>query len=195
MNLKGLKEAFFYYTCVVKLFGNIRSKTGRFITNRKEKKLNRKRAVVNMDNAKSAGVLFDATDQKQYNTALEFIKFLESKGIKTQGLGIVNSKELMDFHTEKKGIALFTQKELSYFFKPKNEDANQFLNQEFDLLIDLTLDYYLPIQYTVALSKAKFKVGRFLEENSYYDLMIDISKNKTVSFLIEQMKHYLSIIK
>jgi hypothetical protein len=44
------------------------------------------------------------------------------------------------------------------------------------------------------MSEAKFKVGRFSENNqSFYDLMLDV-KNKSLAYYIEQLTIYLTNI-
>lgn len=42
-------------------------------------------------------------------------------------------------------------------------------------------------------SKAKFKVGKYEEDLSIYDMMIDVKKD-TLSALVTEVKHYLNLI-
>jgi len=48
-------------------------------------------------------------------------------------------------------------------------------------------------QYLAGGSKAKFKVGKYEEDLSIYDMMIDVKKD-TLSALVTEVKHYLNLI-
>ena len=44
------------------------------------------------------------------------------------------------------------------------------------------------------MSKAQFKIGRFADENlPFYDMMVDV-KGKSLSYFIEQVTTYLTLI-
>ena len=52
---------------------------------------------------------------------------------------------------------------------------------------------FFPLNYIVKISPSAYKIGRF-RESEQYDLMIDIKENKTLPYLISQIRHYLSIL-
>lgn len=170
---------------------NIKLSIGINILRSKLKKLKRERGVFNFDNAKTVGLVFNATKQESFDIANEFVKFLELKTITVKTLGFVDSKEVLEFYRETVNTKYFSKKNLNWFGKPKNENVDKFINQNFDILIDLSLIDEYPIVYISALSKAKFKVGRLTGKEEYLDFMIDISKKPEYKYLIEQIKHYL----
>jgi hypothetical protein len=174
------------------LIAKIKTNIGRRILNAKLKKLNRKRAVFNFDNAKNTGIIFNATSEESYTITKEFVKFLETKGLKVERLGFVDNKELRDFYKQTNTAKYFSKKNLNWFGKPKNQYVDEFIEKDFDILIDLSLIDEYPIIYISSLSKAKFKVGRFSGKAEFLDFMIDISENPTHEFLISQIKRYLS---
>jgi hypothetical protein len=51
----------------------------------------------------------------------------------------------------------------------------------------------VPVKYLAGGSKAKFKVGKYEQDMSIYDMMIDVKKD-TLSALIAEVKHYLNLI-
>lgn len=173
---------------------DIKLKIGLKILHSKMNKLQRKRGIFNFDNAKSAGIVFNASSQDSYDVANKFLKFLEEKKITVKSIGFVNSKEVRDFYRETVNTSFFSRKNINWYGKPKNENVEKFINNDFDILLDLSLTDEYPILYISALSKAKFKVGRLTGKVEYLDFMIDISKNPDYYFLIEQIKHYLSIL-
>jgi len=176
------------------LISDIKLKIGNKILHSKVKKLKRQRGVFNLNNTKTAGIIFNATKQESFDIANDFVKFLEHKNITVKSLGFVDSKEVRDFYRETVNSKYFSKKNLNWYGKPKNENVEKFITQEFDLLLDLSLIDEYPIIYISALSKAKFKVGRLSGKEEYLDFMIDISKNPKYDYLIKQIKHYLSIL-
>ncbi len=128
--------------------------------------------------AKSIGVLFNATHQVSFDIVKEMAKNLSDRKKKIEVLGYVDSKNLIDHYLYRKGFDFFTQKQLNWYYKPVEETVNSFIEKKFDILINLSLDEPYPIQYIVALSKAKFKTGKYSDGNEYLDLMIDMEKEK-----------------
>lgn len=159
------------------------------------KSFSRKKGTYNLDNAKLIGVVFNATDQKTYEIARSFIKYIMAGKIKVEAVGYINSAEVLDFYSYQTGVTFFSKKNLNWFKKPKGTQVNEFIEKEFDMLIDLTINSDFPLRYISTLSKAKFKIGRLVQNQEHLDFMIDTSKNNTSIFLVEQINYYLSLIK
>ena len=61
----------------------------------------------------------------------------------------------------------------------------EFADEPFDMLIDLSMEVIFPLQYVLAKSTAKFKVGRQNDSSEdYYDLMINLDETHDVNDLI-----------
>jgi hypothetical protein len=173
------------------MFKSLKYKYGQIVLSRKKKKIKRERGIYNFDTAKTCGIIFNASSQETYDKAKQFIDFLKTKNINVVAIGFVDSKEVKDFYRETIHFKFFSRKNINWYGKPKNENVDDFINKKFDLLIDLSLENDFPLEYIAAMSMAKFKVGRFTSDQGDYDFMIDINKNKTHDFLIEQIRHYL----
>jgi hypothetical protein len=65
------------------------------------------------------------------------------------------------------------------------------MQQEFDILIDLSIRKALAIQYILIHSAAKFKVGWRSDDPNLYDLEIDVTANPKCRYLMENSIHYL----
>lgn len=157
--------------------------------------MKRKRSASNFEVAHSIGIIFNATNQASFEKASAFAQTIIAKNIQVLNIGFVDNKEQLSFFTDKKGTKFFSRKNLNWWGKPKNPSVDYFIEKPFDILIDLSLIESYPIQYIVGLSQAKMKVGKFLDKNSYYDLMIDIKKEPTLDNLIKQVGVYLSMFK
>ncbi len=200
------------------------------VLNKKLRNIKREVKVCNISNARHVGIIYNATEFVSFEIIKDFAKDLAQQKINLSILGYVDSKKLIDHYLYRKGFDFFSRNDLNWFYKPKSEIIDTFIEQPFDILINLSLEHYYPIQYIVALSKAGFKVGRYSPDESYLDMMIDIEKEKQqmkqlhdeiekdkkskakpadieqdiekktqtelqLSFLINQLMHYLTIIK
>jgi len=178
----------------VGLLNNIREKLGYKLLNKKLKRKKRKVVVTNLDDAQTVGVIFNATNQDSYDRAYRFSTFLMSKDIKVFAMGYVDDMHMLKYFAEKKSFKFFSRNNFNWYGKPKNPSIDFFIEKKFDILIDLSLDTFFPVNYIVASSEAFLKVGRMVDDCSYYDIMFDIKKEPTLDHLINQIELYLSIL-
>lgn len=176
------------------MFSNIRHWIGRLVLQKSLKNQQRTKKVFNLTTARRIGIIFNGTREDHFDQVMEFHKFLKLKGINTHVLGYVDAKDVPDKYLFKKDFYFLLKKHLNWYYKPVSEEAEKFLQGNFDILIDLNLDENFPCQFIAAISSAHFKVGRFTDSESFYDLMINISKVKKIEYFIEQTKHYLELI-
>ena len=164
---------------------------------KKEKEVNRTPEVINYADAKSIGLLYHVKDADHFHFVKDYLKHLKDYvGIKERLVFsfVDDKKEIPEFIQRKLEYDYFTAKDINWHNKPSGVEVDNFLEREFDILIDLTTEPCLPLQYIIKNSKAKFKVGKFTEQYSdLYDLMLDTSDN-TIKGLIEQANHYLTLI-
>lgn len=210
----------------MKLLDNIKARIGKQVINGRLKSVNRNACFLNIFEAKSIGILYDATDTYSFDTVKNFARQLSDRNIILNVLGYVDSKELSEQFLYRKGFDFFCRKQLNWYFRPVSPVTDKFLNEKFDILINLCLEDSYPIRFITALSPARFKAGKYSQDNQYLDFMIDIHKEDVLksesgriseagdpvhdhsknseritdsksqlSFLIDQLIHYLSIIK
>jgi hypothetical protein len=171
-----------------------RELVGQRVLKKKQKNLNRETRVHNFDTAKSVVILFDALKKDAFKIIWEFRRFLKDKGISCTLYGYVNQKETPPDMLIRKGLYIINKGNLNWFLQPKGESAELFKKETPDILIDFNTDYRIEIQFLVLLSPASFKIGCFTEENNDYDLMIKLSGQEDMSYLLEQITHYVSIL-
>jgi hypothetical protein len=158
------------------------------------KTFKRKSQFFNFENAKTAGILFCCPDEHAFEAIKEFTSFLKLKNIEVNALCYYPGKKIPDKFLFHNHIDFFSNEDLNWYYKPKNASINQFIGKRFDLFFDLNINEYFPARFISSLSNGSFKVGMEKKENTDMDLMINIDKNKTVTYLIEQIKHYLALI-
>ena len=175
---------------------NIQRQLGRLKLNFKKKKLSRKVKSFNIENSSSIAVLYDATNRNTYESVKKFIQYLKEERKEVLSLGYINSKNSSDIVRAHLNYIFFDNTQLSKTMIPKNNEVHNFIQKPYSILIDLNIDSVFPIEYICSLSHAKFKVGA----NGNYrdkecDLILNIEENRSVEFLIIQVKHYLKMIK
>ncbi len=172
---------------------NIRKCFGTYDLRRKSRLIIRDKRIHNFTTAHTAGLIFTCRNEEEFHAVKEFKQFLESEAITTDVIGYVNDKQIPDHYLLRTGFNFFCQKDLTWYFKPNKLFVHDFTRKKYDLLFDLSLRNFFPVEYIVKLSPSAYKIGSF-RKTIEYDLMIDIKDEKTVPFLIDQIKHYLSII-
>jgi len=177
----------------MRLFVKTRESIGRRKVRKILKTFARERYAHNFDTAGFIAVLFDAGIEDSFNEIKNFRKYLKDLNIKTEFIGYIDQDEVHPDMILLDKVKIITRKDLDFFQRPKDPDIVKFLEKEPDILIDLCLHRYFPVDYILSLSKAHFKVGCY-EENSKYDMMIHVEKDPKVAYLIEQVKNYVSII-
>lgn len=175
---------------------NIKNKIGSMALHRYFMKTDRNAVVHNLDEAKSVGIIFDADTEKDYNIAINYQKLIKEEfGIRNvRAIGYYSKKQEPPYLKRSLQIDYFTRKELNWYNRPEGKFISDFSKDKFDVLIDLTENTILPLQFILTLSTSKFKIGRYSKQNeAFYDLMIDV-KGKSLSYFIEQATIYLTLI-
>lgn len=162
----------------MKWTNNIKAMLGRRILSNHLKSEIHQPEVCNIKDAQNIGIIYNATEYVSFEIIRNLVKELSLDSRRITVLGYVDSKDLIDSYLYRKGFDFFSRKELNWYNKPVSPVVNQFINEPFDLLINLSLEDYYPIQYITAMSKATFKSGKYNAGDDRLDLMIDIEKEK-----------------
>lgn len=167
---------------------NLKVKYHNYKFNQKANKNQSKRESVDFDKVKTIGFLFDTSDSTNRDIIAKFAKELEQKGKKVSLLGFINSKQVI----ENLPFNSFCLKDLNFALLPeKTYEVTEFMQKGFDILINLSLNELEPLEYIAAMSNAKFRVGPYTERTVCYELMIDVSKSKSLNAFIHQAQFFL----
>ena len=148
--------------------------------------------------AESIAVVFYHESEEQYKFVREYLKGVKEKyGVRSiMALAFVDEKNPPHYIQSKLEFEYFTRKNVNWQQKPSGITVDNFINEEYNLLIDLTDGNIPAIQHIVAHSKANCKVGhRIGNMNDPYDLMIQMPKKSfDMKKFIELLNHYLTAI-
>lgn len=144
---------------------------------------------------KTVGILFDASNPEDFELVKRYIQYLREHRKKVKALGYYPAKRIPDMTYSKLEYDFFSAKETNWFGKPSAMVIQNFINEEYDLLLDLNIQDHFPLKYISALSKASFKVGKYTQKDvAIYDMMIDSDNTKTLKYFLRQVDVYITML-
>ncbi len=155
-----------------------------------KKKLSRKKSAkkvkkpVNFDTANKIGILFDATDLKTRKTILDYVESLKDQKKRVKLLGYFDNRLKDNNFTFKH----FNKDNIDWAMRPKGEHVENFLDQDFDLFINLSPVSSTPAEFISAVTNAELKVGPYTENTFCYDLMIEPRKDVKMEDFIKEVE-------
>lgn len=179
----------------------LQNKISGFLLNREIQKRRRIQGKsLTFETAKSIGILYDATDDHDYELMKSYVRNLMSYSKDVVALGYYNAMELPSTRFMKLGLDFFTKKSMNWRMRPSNPIVNNFIAKPFDILILFNTNKCIPLFYIAHEVRAGFKIGRY-DKNStgLLDFMVKDTgtENGTVNLkdLITNVNHYLMLIK
>ncbi|MFY9311450.1 MAG: hypothetical protein WAQ28_20565 [Bacteroidia bacterium] len=149
----------------------------------------------NFAQCKTVGILFDAASPEDFELVKRYVLYLREHRKKVKVLGFYPSKRIPDMTYSKLEYDFFSAKELNWFGKPSAMVVQNFIGEEYDLLLDLNINDHFALKYVSALSKAVFKVGKYNEKDiEMYDMMIDSDNTKTLKYFLRQVDIYITML-
>jgi hypothetical protein len=180
----------------MELFKKIRLNIGKNILTKKISRTKRKVHYSNINHVKSIGIVWDASKPEDFASLSRFHQKMLERNIEVKILGYFPGKNLPDQYTAIRYLTFIRRKEISFFYQPVSSDSNSFINNRFDVLIDINFRNTFPLQFISALSAASFKVGLFDSEtsNGPFDLMMEIKNPVGIDNYLNQVIQYLEMI-
>jgi hypothetical protein len=89
------------------------------------------------------------------------------------------------------GYNSITPGDLNWLGFPRSRSSGDFVETEFDLLLNIALEQNLVLNYLTSLSRAHFKIGWSPDEKNFFDLNINIKGKEDALFLAKQQIFYL----
>ena len=181
----------------MKKIGVIQESLGKFLLSLRTSRNDRTPKVYTFENAKTIGIIYNAVDKDTHQRVANFAEFISKthSGIKVAMLGFLTLPELEKCLPTTVPTDYFSSDDFTWTGRLQRGKALDFSKKRFDILLDLTTETTYPILYVQLLSKASYKVGRYIENDLRYDLLIDTKNENTIAYLITQINVYLTKIK
>lgn len=154
------------------------------------KLIDSRKAALSSKKIESVGIILNLNEFDDFETLRIFFESLKLNPNKIKIVGFTEDVKLVEASIE----LLYSEKQVGWKGKLKNNELISFINTNFDALISYYKQDNLELNLVTALSKANFKVGLSNNDERLHDLILDIDPNKFDVFRNEFIK-YLTILK
>jgi hypothetical protein len=151
--------------------------------------------LVNLGKAGSVGLLFEVTDEMDYQNVQKYIQQLQDMKIKVKAMGYVREKHLSTHFLPVLSFDFIYARDLNWFHKPKTKRPADFWQSEFDICINASSPECFPLKYIMTRSSSHLKVGPYTaQDKDYYDVMIQPDVPHDQGRFLQQVHQYLTIL-
>jgi hypothetical protein len=180
----------------MELFKSIRLRAGKNLLGKKLEKTKRKVFYSNFGLVRKIAIVWDASYSDEFPVLSKFCQKMLERNVEVRILGYYPGKHLPDQYTANRYLTCIRRDELNFLYHPISSESAAFINNSFDVLIDMNFHNLLPLRYLSAMSNASFKVGLVDGEksNSPFDLILEIGKPIRVEDYLNQAVQYLEMI-
>ena len=176
------------------LIDNIKKKYALRQIKNDAKNNSRKKVAVNIDEAKTIGIAFEFTTNEDFELLKKYVLYLRELKKKVKAIGYYSTKEEPNISYSKVDYDFFGKKSHNWYGKPTDHIVTNFIEEEYDIFLDLNVHDESVLTYIAAMSKAKFKLGRFEEGDYIHDMLFESPKEKGLKFFLRQVDTYLAMI-
>jgi len=150
---------------------------------------------LNLDKARTIGIVFKAGSKADTETIKAMSKSLNEQGKTVYMLEFFDSDENTDNLLKTKHYSFITRKDLTFLNLPKKHAIADFAAHDFDITMAFCFDKCLSIHYAMAVAKADFKIGLYSPEYAHiYDFMIQDDQQSSIQYAIHTLQYYLNSI-
>lgn len=162
--------------------------------NKEVSRLQREKKFISFIDALSIGILYNVGEEEEYKRFTAFVSSLQGEKKEIKALGYVKYNLIPHYCYPKLSFDYIIKKNIAWFGKPSGDFVKDFINRDFDILINLNLDDNPLFQYICGLSCAKFKIGRYSQDNEkYLDFMVEAENDISVDDFIKKLMEYWNI--
>jgi effector-binding domain-containing protein len=173
----------------------IKNSIGAYFLRQEMATLNRERSMISLEDAKSIGIIFESGDKEDFELVKKYVLYLRELKKKVKVIGYFSGGATPAFTYSKLEYDFFSKKDLNWFNKPSDKFVSNFMEEDYDILIDLNIHHHFALRYIAGISKARFKVGPHEPGGEkIYDLMIEGAQGKGLKFLLRQVDTYLLML-
>lgn len=147
------------------------------------KKPNKIREVCSLEHANSVGMLCEITDEDSYKAIFRIFTQLQQGGRIVHLIGYIDEKYVPFYCLQQLSADYFCQKQLTWCGEPNMVQVQDFVNRDFDILLDFNYRYHAPIEDILATAHAKFIIGSCPDYQQHYDLTLQTQNGNYTEFL------------
>jgi len=152
-------------------------------------------AGVNYKNAVRIAILSESQtiDTSQY--IIDFISSIRKDSKEISTLEYLNNSIKLSVKSWKQTQFYLHKKNLNFLNLPKKEPLKEFLEKEYDIIINLCITNNIYLHYMSTITNSKLKIGPYNSEfESCYDFMIHIDEETDINSFVSSVETYLKMI-
>ena len=144
-----------------------------------------KRRIIlpNPENIRKVFVLWQPSEDQAYKY---LYNYFQRSQIIFRNLCVYNQHAVLPT-----GTNVITPKDINWLGFPKLTLIEDYINTEFDVLLNIALEQNITLLYLTAMSRAHFKIGWSPSGYNFFDLNIQINAGKDAEYLAQQQIFYL----
>lgn len=141
------------------------------------------REVCALERANTIGVLCEITDEDSYKAIFKIFSQLQQNNKIVHIIGYIDEKYVPFYCLQQLSADYFCKKHLTWCGEPNMIQVIDFINRDFDILLDFNYRYHAPIETILATSHAHFIIGSCTDYQYLYDLTIQTASGNYNQFL------------
>lgn len=145
----------------------------------------------NLDSAKNALIVFDASTENDYKKITSFIRYIQEKGIKIRAVAYSDTKMVPHYCMQSMNYDFISKSDINFFYKPKGVSITNVLSEKFDILIDLNINNHKTLKFYSAIANAELKISVSSEEIELFDLIFQPKDKKDLNNILKDLIHYM----
>lgn len=145
---------------------------------------------VSLKEAKQVGLLATIANEEEYIYIFSIFSKIQQMEKTVRMVAYIDEKEVPYYCLQQLTADYFCQKDMNWYGKLTVPQIIDFINTEFDMLIDFTDRFYMPINTILALSKSRMITGGNNSQKERYDLFIDTNGTTDKRQLFENINVY-----
>jgi len=158
-----------------------------------DKKVIRHKKVTSLQQANSIGIICTIDNELSYKNIYAIFSGIQKHDKTVRLLAYINGKIVPFYCLTQLTADYFCQKDLNWYGRPTMVQVSDFMDINFDMLIDFSQGKHLPVQLICQLSKAKFIVGANPHHADFYDFYVfgEVMDNASLLNNIDKYSHNL----
>ena len=145
---------------------------------------------ISSNKIESVGIVVNLSEFDDFEMFRIFFEELKLNPNKVKIAGFTDDPKLVEFSNE----LLYSEKQIGWRGKIKDNGLKTFINTPFDVLISYYKNDNLELNLISALSKANFKVGISNNDERLHDLILEVD-TKEIDIFKQEFIKYLTILK
>ncbi len=185
------------------LFNTIKTKARTYFLHKRLGSVQRSRKLVNINTAGSVGILFELTDESTYFAVQKYLQKLQERKVRVKALGFASNKQSTNKFLPVLTFDFFKESQVNWMGFPKAKCVADFIENEFDICINIASEKIFPLHYIAGMSRARLKVGPFSQDvnglgesdlTGIYDILLRTEVGHDQVGFLDIIHDYLTIL-